>query len=583
MLLGRNGLPGALLLVLVGLAGIVRSGQLPAPPINTVLMAVISRLGSGRPRHIPPPPPRADGSPDPVTAMRNNLNQILLDAMNAELVKAYAPIGQRGANNAATLALVAREAMALANETNHAYMRDRWIGFDALLQESPELAGLPAVRRVWMAGQGIRRMWDEGIPKFVEEQVGPVVMRLMRSHVESVRRKGVIELAHVSKSGGTSLCKLAQQANCSTRGFDMYTNCLIREFDDGPRWLDPERPQPDPPKGAGNKCKPIVEKDQRPRAPSGMGCKQRREFMLQHNYTMYSNEYTAVGSKHHASEASASGLSEEAKEAAAAAAAAHACSNMVTALMLRHPVPRVASFVSHLSAMSTRRCGSPTSLLFSEDEKAEAMTFDGWAAVAPAHLDNLLIRSLLGEALYLSPPGSITREHLAAARLVVLQQYDILLPLDDPPSGVDGTNLATAALRGALGWTAHNFKEARHNARAPDAPDSPLQEMLRSIYDDVKDKQQVLLDAELYEYALTLARLDAIVWDVGYVAETKGANATANGTVSAGVARLGGPCGYLGTVDDAPTVVPAKAAAAAAGAGATAAGGRRRRRRRAEQ
>ncbi|KXZ53809.1 hypothetical protein GPECTOR_6g727 [Gonium pectorale] len=50
--------------------------------------------------------------------------------------------------------------------------------------------------------------------------------------------RSVLELLHISKAAGTSMCHLAEASRCRALDFGMGRTCLLREFDDQPRWLN---------------------------------------------------------------------------------------------------------------------------------------------------------------------------------------------------------------------------------------------------------------------------------------------------------------------------------------------------------
>ncbi|GIL88519.1 hypothetical protein Vretifemale_16486 [Volvox reticuliferus] len=53
-------------------------------------------------------------------------------------------------------------------------------------------------------------------------------------HQFSARRKGMMEFTHISKSGGTSFCRLAVDNGCQS---DTEWNCLVDAFGDDPSLL----------------------------------------------------------------------------------------------------------------------------------------------------------------------------------------------------------------------------------------------------------------------------------------------------------------------------------------------------------
>lgn len=114
--------------------------------------------------------------------------------------------------------------------------------------------------------------------------------KLLTLHRRAAVEKGIIEFFHVSKSGGTSLCQLAKDNGCRTRDFGTVGNCLIREFDDGPRWVaraahKPRQAEPGRP--------PWFVRYEEKR--QSMQCAVRRRYMRAHNYNFYANEYALHG------------------------------------------------------------------------------------------------------------------------------------------------------------------------------------------------------------------------------------------------------------------------------------------------
>lgn len=99
---------------------------------------------------------------------------------------------------------------------------------------------------------------------------------LFHVHRRGSMFKRVIEFLHVSKSGGTSICLLAGEAGCRNPDFNTKRNCLIRAFDDGPRWVSEEgHKMYSPP---GNKVgRPWFVRHERPRIV--VPCAHRKNYM----------------------------------------------------------------------------------------------------------------------------------------------------------------------------------------------------------------------------------------------------------------------------------------------------------------
>jgi hypothetical protein len=69
-----------------------------------------------------------------------------------------------------------------------------------------------------------------------------VLLQLQLLHQHSAAERGVLEFTHISKSGGTSMCHLAQQAGCSTEAFKVERNCMVTVFG----WVAMLTARPDP-------------------------------------------------------------------------------------------------------------------------------------------------------------------------------------------------------------------------------------------------------------------------------------------------------------------------------------------------
>ena len=65
------------------------------------------------------------------------------------------------------------------------------------------------------------------------------LLRLQFLHQRSAATRGAVEFTHVSKSGGSSLCYLASQSNCTSESFQLHRNCLVTAFNDEPAWTLP--------------------------------------------------------------------------------------------------------------------------------------------------------------------------------------------------------------------------------------------------------------------------------------------------------------------------------------------------------
>eukprot|EP00198_Chlamydomonas_reinhardtii_P002402 XP_001691738.1 predicted protein [Chlamydomonas reinhardtii] len=332
-------------------------------------------------------------------------------------------------------------------------------------------ASFPAVRRAVVAALVLRRLRHGAFRPPQERTVQRLLQQLWTRHRAAAREKGIVEFAHVSKSGGTTFCQLAERNGCATESFAANKNCEVAVFRDQPRYVNGTvhvalR------KGRKTQC-------DRPNKPMSLrreySCAQRKRMLQEKRYTIYANEYTAVGGR----------LSPQ---------LAHSCGNMLTVLQMRHPHSRMLSHIHHVWGTYLNHCGADR----------EAVYFAGgheatdWVRLLPAPLNNYLVRSLLGEKVFNLPAGQITEKHLGLARIFLAFQYDVLLVLED-------SDLSNTALSYGLGWGEH---ELHVNAAAPDSgSDDGLPSNLDLLYDLNR------LDVELYRSGVLMAKLDAIVYD----------------------------------------------------------------------
>lgn len=94
------------------------------------------------------------------------------------------------------------------------------------------------MRRLLIGAIVKKRVEHEGpFPSDVQGKVDSILTALFKLHRESSAARGAIQFIHVSKSGGTNLCMCAEANGCSSDSFDERVNCLIRDFNDQPRWV----------------------------------------------------------------------------------------------------------------------------------------------------------------------------------------------------------------------------------------------------------------------------------------------------------------------------------------------------------
>jgi len=113
--------------------------------------------------------------------------------------------------------------------------------------------------------------------------------------------------------------------------------------------------------------------------------------------------------------------------------------------------------------------------------------------------DNFIIRTLLGHEVFWSPPGSITKDHLAQAKEII-QNFDVILPVDEKELHFD-------QLEEKLRWSAERLEKMSN------PPKSAAEKQLEKTSTDVFDEEQTefldllnRFDQELYEFATVIAR-----------------------------------------------------------------------------
>ncbi|KAG2450797.1 hypothetical protein HYH02_004634 [Chlamydomonas schloesseri] len=410
---------------------------------------------------------------------------VKLGAANGSLLAATT----RGARFVSQLGGIAGRAAALAAETRPERVVALLGELHVEVRRLPPGTSWPAVRRVIAAGLALHRLRAGPLAAAGELLAVQLLLRLYLAHRAAAKAKRVVEFAHVSKSGGTTMCQLAERNGCRTESFASYRNCLLPKFDDRPRYIDYAYHRAQRPRGVKTRCdRPPKAIDRR---KGEVNCRRRRKIMLERGYNLYMNEYTALGGTEDPS-------------------LAHACSNMLTVLQLRHPYSRVLSHVKHMWHAYTVHCRKDKPTYFPHGHNATH-----WSLLLTAPLDNYLVRSLLGEAVFALPSGAVTENHASLARVLLMQQYDVLLVLEDP-------SISHTALSYGLGWAEQQLHVNSAAARSPEpGNDDGLPPDLHILYERNRH------DLDLYWFGVVMAQLDAVVYDAAQALGTAGASLAA--------------------------------------------------------
>ncbi|GIL54624.1 hypothetical protein Vafri_10360 [Volvox africanus] len=313
---------------------------------------------------------------------------------------------------------------------------------------------------------------------------------LFNLHRQGGAAKGAIEFLHISKSGGTSMCSVADRNGCTAESVTNYGNCMVRRFDDKPRWVSAE---------VHNQSAPLEgwRWFYRYSVPRGnRSCEYRDEYMQRMRFTFYSNEFAVHGGLEGRSSDGDDGRTNGGDGGASAASwhSTHLCPQFLNVVMLRQPLERLLSHIKWIIKVYRAEYGRRSEAFF------RARDAEYWRAFAPAAVDNYYIRLLLGEGVFYLPSGTVNTTHLKAAKLVLLQ-YDVVLLLE-------ADDIDELWLRMALGW-----RVGLSSAHARVSSSSrTTNELVPFDVDDLMATNTE--DVQLYDFGTVLHQLDGFMYAV---------------------------------------------------------------------
>ncbi|EFJ51529.1 hypothetical protein VOLCADRAFT_103443 [Volvox carteri f. nagariensis] len=355
-----------------------------------------------------------------------------------------------------------------------------------LVPKLNETKSFAMVRRL-LVGSLLKHWLEHGaqLPDASAAKVQDFLLKLYNAHRIGAVHKGVMEYLHVSKSGGTSWCHIAELNGCTTERYDKSYVCQIKKFDDKVRWLNM-----------------TFHMLQVPVYRVPQYVLKRRRLVATRGYNYYSNEYTVHGGH--------KGMDN-----------AHMCSDFFNAIVLRDPLKRLVSHMKFVMWTMSGDRGYNDTLLFNRMYANRTSEF--WQAapcfhlctiplvapalpqsLGPAIVDNYFVRSLLGEAAFHVPVGAVTPDMLRLAKHV-LAQFDMVVVLEQASIV---KNLITTY---GVGWKytlddVHDkdsqIREAEFNTTAYIPED--LDKLLKAQ----------TVDLDLYDFAKALAQLDPVVYSV---------------------------------------------------------------------
>ncbi|GLC36550.1 hypothetical protein PLESTM_000459100 [Pleodorina starrii] len=294
-----------------------------------------------------------------------------------------------------------------------------------------------------------------------------------------------MEYLHVSKSGGTSWCHIAQLNGCTTERYDNAYVCQIKKFDDKVRWLNMTFHMLQVP--VYRVPQYVLKRFSRfgtfRKNHELAACGVRSRLVSARNYNYYSNEYTVHGGH--------KGVEN-----------AHICGNFFNAIIIRDPLKRLVSHMKFVMWTMSGDRGYNDTLLFNRMYANRTSSF--WQALGPAMVDNYFVRSLLGEKAFHAPVGGVSREMLRLAEHV-LAQFDLVLVLEQD---IEIRNLI---LLYGVGWT-HTLEEVHDKNSNEREAQFNTSSYLPADLHKLLGGQGV--DLELYGFARTLALLDPVVYGI---------------------------------------------------------------------
>lgn len=263
------------------------------------------------------------------------------------------------------------------------------------------------------------------LPK-IEKATNIVLTSFARALSCSRASRTAFEFLHVSKSGGTSMCRLARITGHLTPAIDSGTNCMSGSHD-RPIWTREEIGMRGKVEGstsprslmAVGSLFPAIS-TRCPRFERQITCKDRARKLTASNYTFYANERALHGGTD-------------------VPGSAGACKEMETVIVLREAATRAQSHVRETNLIYERRYNSShePALLRSRDLME-------WRQWAPAVLDNFLARYLLGRHFLCRDFGALQEAELLGAALTLTSIDHVLVLGDD--------HLNNVTMKAALGW-----------------------------------------------------------------------------------------------------------------------------------
>ena len=390
---------------------------------------------------------------------------------------------------------VASESIELANEDDE----DRFSsGLDRILSSLKQVGsskGFSSMRRL-LIGAIVKKRVERKKPfsSEIQTKVDSILTTLFDLHRQSSATRGAIQFIHVSKSGGTNLCMCAEANGCSSESFDERLNCLVRDFNDQPRWV-PKTLHIYLMRKAGKEVHFPWFVNFGPKRQTEVSCQQRAEHLRnvsvmavtvcpqilidlsssshQMSWNFHANEFTLPNDEE--------GM----------------CQEFVNLMILRDPIKRLGSQIGWIQKLYKEVLNyEDNTTSFDISTLFEGRTASFWEELVPAAVNNYYIRSLLGPRFFESPILPINSTHIHIAMREVLQ-HDLLLILEKK-------ELNDLVLQVGLGW-----EKSIQDAHIRSSSDMKDEIQMPINYDDLIERNNP--DVEVYRLAEQLQLMDLVM------------------------------------------------------------------------
>jgi hypothetical protein len=190
------------------------------------------------------------------------------------------------------------------------------------------------------------------------------------------------------------------------------------------------------------------------------------------------------------------------------------CHQFLHVIQVREPIARAISHLEHLSELAEKR---------SYYSSLVPVKFSELLDTAPAIMNNIIIRTLLGHDVWNLPLGAITRQHLDLAKQVLVQQFDVVLILGK-------TEEEKVFLQRGMGWSDGNCERVSSRVSGRNHDTSKRHEGIYAT-DAELDRKRAAFEVERMEHLEKLGK---------FIARATRVNVTTNGATKASEAEGGG-------------------------------------------